>query len=102
MGLASARDFNSLQNFAGLIIVYTGILPVCQDEQGLAAVLAHGKFFRITSPLLLLQTHFIARNWTRRSAFVRSYLAHGLMPIAVQSHATLPNAYPHKLCSLHS
>jgi len=25
----------------GLIIVYTGILPVCQDEQGLAAVLAH-------------------------------------------------------------
>ncbi|KAF9458105.1 peptidase family M48-domain-containing protein [Collybia nuda] len=25
----------------GLIIVYTGILPVCKDEQGLAAVLAH-------------------------------------------------------------
>lgn len=26
----------------GLIVVYTGILPICQDEQGLAAVLSHG------------------------------------------------------------
>ncbi|TFK32035.1 peptidase M48 family protein [Crucibulum laeve] len=25
----------------GLVVVFTGILPVCQDEQGLAAVLAH-------------------------------------------------------------
>ncbi|KAF9035225.1 peptidase family M48-domain-containing protein [Panaeolus papilionaceus] len=25
----------------GLIVVFTGILPVCQDEEGLAAVLAH-------------------------------------------------------------
>ena len=31
-----------LTRTSGLIIVYTGILPVCQDEQGLAAVLAHG------------------------------------------------------------
>lgn len=26
----------------GIIMVYTGILPICRDEQGLAAVLAHG------------------------------------------------------------
>ena len=31
--------------FEGLITVYTGILPVCQDEQGLAVVLAHGHSF---------------------------------------------------------
>ncbi|RDB18944.1 Mitochondrial metalloendopeptidase OMA1 [Hypsizygus marmoreus] len=29
------------QAVPGLIIVYTGILPVCQDEQGLSAVLSH-------------------------------------------------------------
>ena len=29
----------------GLIIVYTGILPICKDEHGLAAVLAHGTSF---------------------------------------------------------
>jgi len=29
--------------FLGVIVVFTGILPVCQDEEGLAAVLAHGK-----------------------------------------------------------
>ena len=28
--------------FQGLITIYTGILPVCRDEEGLAAVLAHG------------------------------------------------------------
>jgi hypothetical protein len=46
---------------AGLIIVYTGILPVCQDEQGLAAVLAHGTFFRIAPPsnFFFFQTHFL-------------------------------------------
>lgn len=27
----------------GTVIVFTGILPVCRDEQGLAAVLGHGK-----------------------------------------------------------
>ena len=27
---------------SGLITVFTGILPVCQDEAGLAAVLSHG------------------------------------------------------------
>lgn len=27
----------------GVIVVFTGILPVCQDEEGLAAVLAHGE-----------------------------------------------------------
>ncbi|KAF5312364.1 hypothetical protein D9619_002675 [Psilocybe cf. subviscida] len=26
----------------GIIVVFTGILPVCEDEQGLAAVLSHG------------------------------------------------------------
>ena len=26
----------------GLITVFTGILPICQDEEGLAAVLSHG------------------------------------------------------------
>ncbi|KAJ3566741.1 hypothetical protein NP233_g6814 [Leucocoprinus birnbaumii] len=34
-----------------MVMVFTGILPVCKDEQGLAAVLAHGKFSYIT-PLL--------------------------------------------------
>ena len=29
----------------GLIILFTGIQPICKDEQGLAAVLAHGTFF---------------------------------------------------------
>ncbi|KAF5378075.1 hypothetical protein D9615_007517 [Tricholomella constricta] len=29
------------QAVPGLIVVYTGILPVCKDEQGLSAVLAH-------------------------------------------------------------
>lgn len=27
----------------GVVVVFTGILPVCQDEEGLAAVLAHGE-----------------------------------------------------------
>lgn len=27
----------------GTVVVFTGILPVCQNEEGLAAVLAHGK-----------------------------------------------------------
>lgn len=28
----------------GTVVVFTGILPVCKDEAGLAAVLAHGTF----------------------------------------------------------
>jgi len=27
---------------SGLVVIFTGILPVCQDEEGLAAVLGHG------------------------------------------------------------
>ena len=29
----------------GVVVVFTGILPVCQDEEGLSAVLAHGELF---------------------------------------------------------
>jgi metalloendopeptidase OMA1, mitochondrial len=36
----------SLNNYlllqSGIITVFTGILPICQDEDGLAAVLSHG------------------------------------------------------------
>ena len=28
----------------GTIVVFTGILPVARDEQGLAAILGHGTF----------------------------------------------------------
>lgn len=47
--------FNILQNFylllqLGIITVFTGILPICQDEDGLAAVLSHG---------ILIQRSFI-------------------------------------------
>jgi hypothetical protein len=27
----------------GTVVVFTGILPVAKDEQGLAAILGHGK-----------------------------------------------------------
>ena len=27
----------------GTVVVFTGILPICQDENGLAAVLGHGE-----------------------------------------------------------
>ena len=30
--------------FAGNIVVFTGILPICRDEAGLAAVVAHGVY----------------------------------------------------------
>ena len=33
------------QQKLGIIVVFTGILPLCRDEEGLAAVLAHGKLF---------------------------------------------------------
>lgn len=32
-----------MQIFLGLVAVSTGMLPICRDEQGLAAVLGHGK-----------------------------------------------------------
>ncbi|TFK59699.1 hypothetical protein BDN72DRAFT_965967 [Pluteus cervinus] len=37
------NDLNivNAQATPGLVVVYTGILPVCQDEQGLASVLSH-------------------------------------------------------------
>lgn len=31
-----------LLSLSGIITVFTGILPICQDEDGLAAVLSHG------------------------------------------------------------
>ncbi|KAG9318336.1 hypothetical protein JVU11DRAFT_424 [Chiua virens] len=34
---------------SGTIVVFTGILPVCRDEQGLAAVIGHGTFARHAS-----------------------------------------------------
>lgn len=37
----------------GTIVVFTGILPVCRDEQGLAAVVGHGMHFRLSSSLSL-------------------------------------------------
>lgn len=35
-------------NGVGTVIVFTGILPVCRDEQGLSAVLSHGGHFSLT------------------------------------------------------
>ncbi len=29
---------------SGTVVVFTGILPVAKDEQGLAAILGHGMF----------------------------------------------------------
>jgi metalloendopeptidase OMA1, mitochondrial len=40
--------------FSGVVCVSTGILPVCQDEQGLAAVLGHGIFFYLRDRFPLL------------------------------------------------
>lgn len=34
-------------NVVGMVVVFTGILPVCQDEQGLSAVLSHGGRFSL-------------------------------------------------------
>ena len=31
-----------------MVVVFTGIMPVCQDEQGLSAVLSHGGYFSLT------------------------------------------------------
>lgn len=47
--LCTRSEWNH-NHLAGLIIVYTGILPVCQDEQGLAAVLSHGVCFTSNMP----------------------------------------------------
>ena len=33
-----------LITFPGTVVVFTGILPVAKDEQGLAAILGHGMF----------------------------------------------------------
>ena len=41
------RYLLSLQS--GIITVFTGILPICQDEEGLAAVLSHGIFIQQSS-----------------------------------------------------
>jgi hypothetical protein len=35
-------------NGVGTVIVFTGIIPVCQDEQGLSTVLSHGGHFSLT------------------------------------------------------
>jgi len=37
---------------SGMILVFTGIIPVCQTEDGLATVLSHGKL-TISSNYLL-------------------------------------------------
>jgi hypothetical protein len=34
-------------NSVGTVVVFTGILPVCQDEPGLSAVLSHGGRFSL-------------------------------------------------------
>jgi len=88
------------QDTPGLIIVYTGILPVCRDEQGLAAVLSHGTaFFPISSPYTLTFSPLTLRNRTRRSVLHSPHhLTHNLTHTA-QSHGTSLNASPPKLFS---
>jgi len=49
---------------SGIITVFTGILPICQDEEGLAAVLSHGMF--IQRSVLLWLLIYGCRNRTRR------------------------------------
>jgi len=49
---------------SGIITVFTGILPICQDEEGLAAVLSHGMFIQGSFLLWLLTSG--RRNWTCR------------------------------------
>ena len=70
----------------GLITVYTGILPICRDEQGLAVVLAHGhSFFFVEYPTIHWSKRY--RNWPRsrpshrrKAIFTNNkiYPAHGL------------------------
>lgn len=46
----------TLNSLTDMVVVFTGILPVAKDEQGLAAVLAHGSKFIATSPVTFTHT----------------------------------------------
>jgi Zn-dependent protease with chaperone function len=43
-GVFSNRTYVRALITSGTVVVFTGILPVAKDEQGLAAILGHGMF----------------------------------------------------------
>lgn len=77
---------------SGLIIVYTGILPVCQDEQGLAAVLAHGTLFPVLQFLCLLTS--------LHSPLKKSDMS--VSPSLTQHLANISNPHLHSLVARHT
>ncbi|KDR71865.1 hypothetical protein GALMADRAFT_74786 [Galerina marginata CBS 339.88] len=42
--VVNAKEVINAMASPGVVVVFTGILPVCQDEEGLAAVLSHGNW----------------------------------------------------------
>ncbi|KAI0295074.1 hypothetical protein B0F90DRAFT_1213239 [Multifurca ochricompacta] len=65
----------------GTIVVFTGILPVAKDEQGLAAILGHGEFIH-PNPILKFPFtlcieigHVVARHVAERYSYSKIFIA---------------------------
>jgi hypothetical protein len=61
------KTVNAFASF-GTIAVFTGILPVAKDEEGLAAVLAHGTYPSPASSTSLGTDSASCRDWARHRA----------------------------------
>ncbi|KAG6830723.1 hypothetical protein H0H92_015002 [Tricholoma furcatifolium] len=46
----------------GIVVVFTGILPICKDERGLAAVLSHGTYPPFLQMRTLTHTHISSQK----------------------------------------
>lgn len=75
----------------GVIVVFTGILPVCQDEEGLAAVLAHEighVVARHTAERISSQFIWIGMGLILQVLGLDAFLSHSLTTYALE----LPNS----------
>lgn len=68
----------------GNVVVFTGILPICRDEDGLAAVLGHGSFHFLSLPFPHVYSlpvahaeigHVVARHNSERYSSMKVLLA---------------------------
>ncbi|KAF6752363.1 peptidase family M48-domain-containing protein [Ephemerocybe angulata] len=88
--VADRKTINAMAT-PGVIVVFTGILPVCRDEEGLAAVLAHEighVVARHTAERISSQTIWIGISLLLQTLGLDAFISHSLTTYAL----ALPNS----------